>query len=111
MVETDGRVAHPLEERWRDHHRDNAAIVDGLVTLRYSWTDVTQRPCLVAAEVAAALTPPGLAWRASIPAALPAPSVTRSERGAVCASPVTTNCTALAMAVAGWRWLELGLRR
>jgi predicted transcriptional regulator of viral defense system/very-short-patch-repair endonuclease len=55
VVETDGRVAHPLEERWRDHHRDNAAIVDGLVTLRYSWTDVTQRPCLVAAEVAAAL--------------------------------------------------------
>lgn len=55
VVETDGRVAHPLEERWRDHHRDNAAIVDGLVTLRYSWTDITQRPCLVAAEVAAAL--------------------------------------------------------
>jgi predicted transcriptional regulator of viral defense system len=55
VVETDGRVAHPLEERWRDHHRDNAAIVDGLVTLRYSWTDVTQRPCLVAAEVAGAL--------------------------------------------------------
>jgi predicted transcriptional regulator of viral defense system len=55
VVETDGRVAHPLEERWRDHHRDNAAIADGLVTLRYSWTDVTQRPCLVAAEVAEAL--------------------------------------------------------
>jgi Transcriptional regulator, AbiEi antitoxin len=55
VVETDGRVAHPLEERWRDHHRDNAAVVDGLVTLRYSWTDVTERPCLVAAEVAGAL--------------------------------------------------------
>lgn len=55
VVETDGRVAHPLEERWRDHHRDNAAIVDGLVTLRYSWTDITERPCLVAAEVAGAL--------------------------------------------------------
>jgi len=54
-VETDGRVAHPLEERWRDHHRDNAAIVDGLVTLRYSWTDVTERSCMVAAEVARAL--------------------------------------------------------
>jgi very-short-patch-repair endonuclease len=55
VVETDGRVAHPLEERWRDHHRDNAAIVDGLVTLRYSWTDVSERPCLVATEVAASL--------------------------------------------------------
>jgi very-short-patch-repair endonuclease len=55
VVETDGRVAHPLEERWQDLHRDNAAIVDGLVTLRYSWTDVTEHPCLVAAEVARAL--------------------------------------------------------
>jgi len=55
VVETDGQVAHPLEQRWQDHHRDNAAAADGLVTLRYSWTDVTQRPCLVATEVAAAL--------------------------------------------------------
>lgn len=55
VVETDGRAAHPLEQRWQDHHRDNAAAADGLVTLRYSWTDVTQRPCLVATEVAAAL--------------------------------------------------------
>ncbi|HTT50209.1 MAG TPA: hypothetical protein VMH35_02240 [Streptosporangiaceae bacterium] len=55
VVETDGRVAHPLEERWQDHHRDNFAAVDGLVTLRYSWTDVTQRACLVATEVAAVL--------------------------------------------------------
>jgi very-short-patch-repair endonuclease len=55
VVETDGVVAHPLEERWRDQHRDNAAAVDGLVTMRYSWTDVTERPCLVAAEVAATL--------------------------------------------------------
>ena len=54
-VETDGRAAHPAEERWRDQHRDNEAGIDGLSTLRYSWTDVTQRPCLVAAEVAAAL--------------------------------------------------------
>jgi hypothetical protein len=55
VVETDGQAAHPLEQRWQDHHRDNAAAADGLVTLRYSWTDVTQRPCLVAAEVATAL--------------------------------------------------------
>ncbi len=61
VVEADGRVAHPLEERWQDHHRDNAAAVDGLVTLRYSWIDVSQRPCVVAAEVAAALQRRG--WR------------------------------------------------
>jgi very-short-patch-repair endonuclease len=54
-VETDGAVAHPLEARWRDHHRDNAAAADGIITLRYSWADVTQRPCHVAGEVAAVL--------------------------------------------------------
>ena len=25
-VETDGIVAHPLEARWRDRHRDNASL-------------------------------------------------------------------------------------
>lgn len=54
-VETDGAVAHPPEARWQDKHRDNASMVDGVATLRYSWTDVTQRPCYVAAEVASLL--------------------------------------------------------
>ena len=44
-VETDGAVAHPPEARWRDQHRDNAAHAEQIVTLRYSWADVTQRPC------------------------------------------------------------------
>ena len=44
-VETDGAVAHPPEAHWRDRHRDNAAATDGIITLRYSWADVTQRPC------------------------------------------------------------------
>lgn len=60
-VETDGRVAHPPEAHWQDQRRDNAAAADGIVTLRYSWTDITQRPCLVAAQVAAALRSRG--WR------------------------------------------------
>ena len=54
-VETDGAVAHPPEARWRDQHRDNAANADGIITLRYSWADVTQRPCQVAAQVATVL--------------------------------------------------------
>jgi hypothetical protein len=54
-VELDGRLAHPAETRWRDIHRDNAAAADGLVTLRYGWSDIRQRPCQVAAEVAAVL--------------------------------------------------------
>ncbi len=60
-VETDGAVAHPVQARWRDQHRDNAAAADGIITLRYSWADVTQRPCQVAAEVAAVLQRRG--WR------------------------------------------------
>jgi hypothetical protein len=51
IVELDGRAAHPEQERWRDIHRDNASAADGCVTLRYSWSDVTQRTCKVAAEV------------------------------------------------------------
>jgi predicted transcriptional regulator of viral defense system len=60
-VETDGQFAHPPEEHWRDRHRDNASVAEGIVTLRYSWTDVTQRPCQVAAEIATVLQRHG--WR------------------------------------------------
>jgi hypothetical protein len=54
-VETDGAAAHPDSARWRDIARDNAAAAAGIVTLRYSWADVTTRPCEVAAEVGAVL--------------------------------------------------------
>lgn len=54
-VELDGRAAHPAEARWRDIHRDNASAGSGIVTLRYSWADVTEHPCRVAAEVASVL--------------------------------------------------------
>jgi hypothetical protein len=59
VVELDGQVAHPAEARWRDIRRDNASATTGLVTLRYSWTDITTNPCRVAAEVAAALSAQG----------------------------------------------------
>jgi predicted transcriptional regulator of viral defense system len=58
-VETDGQVAHPAEGRWHDLHRDNAAAAEGIITLRYNWSDVTARPCAVAAEVAAVLAQRG----------------------------------------------------
>lgn len=54
-VELDGRSAHPGETRWSDIRRDNAAAADGIVTVRYGWAEFTQRPCLVAAQVAQAL--------------------------------------------------------
>jgi hypothetical protein len=54
-VELDGRAAHPGDMRWSDIHRDNAAAADGIITVRYGWLDVSQRPCLVAAQVAEVL--------------------------------------------------------
>jgi very-short-patch-repair endonuclease len=55
-VELDGQGAHEAERRWHDIQRDNAAAATGILTLRYSWLDVTSHPCEVAAQVAAALS-------------------------------------------------------
>jgi hypothetical protein len=54
-VELDGRAAHPGDTRWSDIRRDNGAGADGIITLRYGWTDISQHPCLVASQVARAL--------------------------------------------------------
>lgn len=62
-TELDGRAAHPVGERWRDYRRDNAGATDGIITLRYGWSDVTGRPCQVAAQVAAVLSQRG--WTGS----------------------------------------------
>lgn len=59
VVELDGVAAHPAEERWRDVYRDNANHAVGLVTLRYGWAAVTERPCFVAGQVAEALAARG----------------------------------------------------
>jgi very-short-patch-repair endonuclease len=58
-VELDGQAAHPIERRWADIHRDNAHATAGILTLRYSWADVTGQPCLVASQVAQVLTQRG----------------------------------------------------
>src|SRR5262245_38227360 len=52
VVELDGKIAHPDDQRWLDIARDNAAAATGLITLRYGYIDLTRRPCLVAAQVA-----------------------------------------------------------
>jgi hypothetical protein len=54
-VELDGRTAHPFGERWRDFRRDNAGAEDGIVTLRYGWSDITGHPCETAAQIAGVL--------------------------------------------------------
>jgi hypothetical protein len=55
IVELDGRAAHPGDSRWKDIRRDNAAAASGLMTLRYGWDDLRNRPCLVADEIYRAL--------------------------------------------------------
>ena len=54
-VEPDGLAAHPAETRWSDIHRDNRFARHGIQTLRYNWADITQRACIVAADIATVL--------------------------------------------------------
>ena len=54
VVELDGRASH-ADRRLQDSRRDNAAAARGIITLRYSWVDVTERPCQTASEVAQTL--------------------------------------------------------
>jgi hypothetical protein len=51
-VELDGQAAHGLAQRRADMRRDNDHAAAGILTLRYSWADVTERPCAVAQQVA-----------------------------------------------------------
>ena len=60
-VELDGRSFHQPERRWADSHRDNDHAGQGILTLRYSWADITNRPCEVAAQVAELLRHRGTA--------------------------------------------------
>jgi hypothetical protein len=55
VVELDGKLSH-ADSRLQDNRRDNAAAARGLVTLRYGWTDVTERACATAAEVGETLS-------------------------------------------------------
>lgn len=55
VVELDGRADHLVEDRWRDIRRDNSNAAAGKVTLRFSYTDVTERTCQVAADVCGTL--------------------------------------------------------
>jgi hypothetical protein len=54
-AEIDGTAAHPADEQWRDKRRDNANLVDGIVTLRFGLLDLGDRRCETAVAVAAVL--------------------------------------------------------
>ena len=55
VVELDGRLGHVGEGRFRDMARDNAALLEQLMTMRFGFGDVAGGPCLVAAQVAQVL--------------------------------------------------------
>ena len=79
-VELDGRAAHPGDQRWLDIQRDNAAAADGILTLRYGWFDVTERPCQVAAQVAQVLRLRGYTLAQGCSAGCPATAINRISR-------------------------------
>jgi hypothetical protein len=54
-AELDGTPAHPADEQWRDKRRDNANTVNGIVTLRFGFLDLSDRPCDTAIAVATLL--------------------------------------------------------
>jgi hypothetical protein len=62
-IELEGLAWHPEDARWRDARRDNVAVLDGDVVLRYDWRAVVGRPCETATEVAAVLTARGWTGR------------------------------------------------
>ncbi len=55
LVELDGRLGHEGAGRFRDYRRDNAFALRQLLTLRYGWFDVVDRPCNVAFQVASVM--------------------------------------------------------
>jgi hypothetical protein len=55
VVELDGRLAHAVEDQWRDKARDNAAAADRQQTLRYGWEHIRRHPCATALQVATVL--------------------------------------------------------
>lgn len=63
VVELDGARDHT---NWsKDMMRDNSRIIESsMITLRYGWNAVTGEPCLVAAQVAAALRSQG--WEGTL---------------------------------------------
>jgi len=64
-LELDGKAAHPVTARWRDIARDNASAADGVITLRYGWSDVAERPFQTAAQITAVLRFRGWAGQAT----------------------------------------------
>lgn len=55
VIELDGRKGHLGTGAFRDLRRDNRHQTQGLITLRYGWDDLVNRPCEVARQIAVVL--------------------------------------------------------
>lgn len=64
IVELDGRLHHQGLAAFGDMSRDNLHRLRGSITLRFGWAHVAGEPCLVARQVAAALSAGG--WNGSL---------------------------------------------
>lgn len=54
-IELDGRLGHAGEGAFRDARRDNRHAAEGIIPLRYGWSDTVGRPCATAGQVARVL--------------------------------------------------------
>jgi hypothetical protein len=63
VVELDGKLYHKDEDKWAEEQRDRAAMLAGLATLRFGWSDVNSKPCATASEVFAHLRQRGWAGK------------------------------------------------
>jgi hypothetical protein len=79
VIELDGKLAHPLDARWRDKDRDNAAAADGKQSLRYGWVHVRRQACSTAAQVAKVLRRHG--WEGRLRRCSPVCSAQREFSG------------------------------
>ena len=61
VIELDGAAHHGGLQQFRDMERDNRHVLEGLITLRFGWIDIIQRPCGVARLVAYVLQAHG--WK------------------------------------------------
>jgi len=64
IVEVDGRRYHSGLAASGDAARDNAHLLSGFVTMRFTWREVAGDPCRVAREVGAALNSRG--WQGTV---------------------------------------------
>jgi very-short-patch-repair endonuclease len=64
IIELDGRVAHPSENRRYDQRRDNDSVLAGDRVLRFGWGDVMDHPCATAVKIATVLRLDG--WRGKV---------------------------------------------